>query len=255
MNARILILDIETSPHMAYVWRMWKQNINPKAWVKKSYIMSYSAKWLGEKEVMYEENRTDNDKSLVKSLFDLLDEADIVVAHNGQKFDLPRIIGRGLVHNFSPPSPYFVVDTLLVARREFDFVSNTLAALCEELGLAEKGEHKKFPGFDLWVGCLAGDDEAWAEMKEYNVRDVVSLEELYLRIRPYIRNHPNVARTVEGEKIACPKCGSENIQWRGYYYTRAGLCYKRFVCMDCGGWGRVRYSEKDRSAVTGRNAS
>ena len=100
----------------------------------------------------------------------------------------------------------------------------------------------------------AQHQEAWAEMKEYNIADVVSLEALYLRLRPYMRYHPNVIRDEKGEEVACPKCGSKNIQWRGYYYTAAGLCYKRFVCMDCGGWGRVRFAEKDKGQTLGRNA-
>lgn len=255
MKAKILLLDIETAPNIAYVWGAWKQNIGQNQWVKKSHIMSFAAKWLGEDDMIYEENRKADDRKIVKSLFDLLDEADIVVAHNAAKFDLPRIIGRGVVHNYSPPSPYHVVDTLLVARRKLGLVSNTLGSLCEELNLPQKKTHKKYPGFELWLACLRGEDEAWKEMEDYNVADVISLEALYLRLLPYIHNHPNVARYEEDEVTVCPKCGSHNIQWRGYYYTRAGLCYKRFVCMDCGGWGRVRYSERDRNVQQGRNAT
>ena len=92
-------------------------------------------------------------------------------------------------------------------------------------------------------------------MKVYNIQDVLSLEEVYLRLRPYMKQHPNVVRNEDGSTVKCPKCGSEHIQWRGYYYTKAGMCYRRFVCMDCGGWGRVRFSEKDKSGGSGRNAS
>ena len=255
MTAKILILDIETSPNIAYVWGAWKQNVGHNQWLKKFDIMSYAAKWLNSEEIIYEENREGDDYNLVASLFELLDEADMVVAHNGQKFDLPKIIGRGIVHGFTPPSPYRVLDTLLVARREFGFIQNTLAALCEEMGLALKSDHKKFPGFELWSECLRGNDEAWEEMREYNIQDIVTLEQLYLRMRPFMRNHPNVVRTPVDGAIQCPKCGSENIQFRGYYYTAAGLCYRRFRCMDCGSWGRLRFSEKDRSASLGRNAT
>lgn len=254
LMAKILLLDIETAPNIAYVWGAWKQNIGQNQWVSKSHIMSYSAKWLGDDTIIYSENRKSKDKKIIKELYDLLDEADIVVAHNGQKFDLPVIIGRGVVHGFTPPSPYFVVDTYQVARRELRLVSNSLKNLCEELGLPLKDDHKQFPGFELWLECLRNNDEAWEEMKEYNIHDVISLEALYLRLLPYIKNHPNVVRHDNGEEVACPKCGSTNIQWRGYYYTRAGLCYKRFVCKDCGGWGRVRYSERDRNYNNGRNA-
>ena len=252
MTARILILDIETAPNIAYVWGAWKQNVGLKQWVKKSHIMSFAAKWFGENGVIYYENRKSDDKAIVKALYDLLDTADIVVAHNGDKFDLPTIIGRGVVHGFSPPSPYLTIDTVKTARKELRLVGNSLALLCEELNLPRKDEHKKYPGFELWLGCLRGEDAAWEEMKEYNIADVISLEALYIRLRPYMRNHPNVARIGSEEEVTCPKCGSHNIQWRGYYYTRAGLCYKRFVCMDCGGWGRIRLSERDQN-TEGRN--
>ncbi|MAQ19389.1 MAG: hypothetical protein CMN30_31895 [Sandaracinus sp.] len=251
--AKILIIDIETAPNIAYVWGAWKQNIGQNQWKQKAHIMSFAAKWLGEEGVFYEENRTSDDSRIVKTMFDLLDEADIAVAHNGRKFDFPTIIGRGLVHGYAPPSPYHVVDTLDTARREFRFTNNTLANLTQELGILEKGGHKKFPGFELWLECLRGNEEAWDEMREYNIRDVEALEELYLRLLPFMKSHPNVVRG-EKEGVFCPKCGSDNIQWRGYYYTKAGMCYKRFQCMDCGGWGRVRHSEKD-IRHDGRNAT
>jgi len=252
MTARILILDIETAPNIAYVWGAWKQNVGQKQWLEKSHIMSFASKWLGEDEIFYMDNRSNNNKGIVTVLYELLNQADIVVAHNGQRFDLPVIIGRGVVHDLTPPSPYFVVDTFQVARRELRLVSNSLANLCEDLGLPMKQDLKKFPGFQLWLECLKGNDEAWDEMEEYNKHDVVSLEALYLRLRPYVRNHPNVSR--DDTNVACPKCGSGRIQYRGYYYTRAGLCYRRFVCLDCGGWNRVRHSEKDKNP-NGRNAT
>lgn len=254
-TAKILILDIETAPNIAYVWGAWKQNIGQNQWKEKSHIMSFVAKWLDEDAIYYEENRGGNDKTIVGKLFKMLDEADIVVAHNGDKFDLPVILGRGLVHGLTPPSPYHTIDTCRIARRRFRFANNTLVNLAEELGLAhQKGEHKKFPGFQLWLECLRNNDEAWAEMKEYNIIDVLTLQDLYLAMRPYIDNHPNVVHSTEDGMLHCPKCGSTNIQFRGYYYTKMGLCYRRFVCKDCGGWGRMRYSEKDKIGNNGRNA-
>ena len=255
-NARILILDIETAPNIAYVWGAWKQNIGQNQWKEKMHIMSFAAKWLNEEEVIYEENRTSDDSQLVGKLFTLLDQADIVVAHNGKRFDLPTILGRGLVNGFPPPSPYWVVDTLLVARKEFRFVSNTLAALTKEMGVKQKSQHKKFPGFELWLECLRGNDEAWEEMKDYNIDDILSLEELYLKMRPFIRNHPNVVRTVKNqEDVCCSKCGSSSIQYRGYYFSKMGIPYRRFRCNDCGGWGRLQTTEKEIIKNRGRNAT
>lgn len=253
--SKILILDIETAPNIAYVWGAWKQNIGKNQWVQKSHIMSFAAKWLGTDEIFYTENRKANDKKIVKDLFALLDEADVVVAHNGDRFDLPVILGRGLVHGLTPPSPYHTVDTCRVASRRFRFSNNSLAVISEELGVAAKGSHAKYPGFELWLACLRGEDEAWKEMEVYNIQDVDTLEAVYLAMRPYMNQHPNVApeTTAEG-KTLCPKCGSGNIQYRGYYYTKAGMCYRRFKCLDCGGWGRERFSDKDRIVNSGRNA-
>lgn len=246
---KTLIIDIETAPNIAYVWGAWKQNIGQNQWVNKSHIMSFAAKWLDEDKIIYKENRKSNDKPLVEEIYKLLDKADIVVAHNGKKFDLPTIIGRGVIHGLKPPSPYFIVDTLLVAREELRLVSNTLANLCEELGLPKKDGHKKYPGFELWLGCLRGEEEAWQEMKHYNIQDILSLEALYLRLRPYMRRHPNTSRSFGEGVCECPKCQSTSLQSRGHYYTKAGLAYQRYVCNDCGSWSRDRKSEKDR----GRN--
>lgn len=252
--SKILILDIETAPNVAYVWGAWKQNIGHNQWRERSHIMSYAAKWLDSEDIMYEDNRKDNDRRIVKQLYDLLHEADVVVAHNGKRFDIPVIIGRGVVHGFTPPSPFYTVDTFQVARKELRLSGNSLKVLCDELGLPQKEEHKKFPGFELWLECLKGNAEAWEEMREYNIQDIISLEALYLRLRPYMKNHPNVGRFMEDMEVLCPKCESDDIQWRGYYYTKAGLCYKRFQCQCCGGWGRYRYSEKDVRVNNGRNA-
>lgn len=244
-KANVLILDIESSPNLAYVWQKWKVNIGDNQFLEKSYLMSYAAKWLGEDLIYYEENRHNNDAGLVKGIFDLLDQADVVVAHNGDKFDLPTIMGRGVVHGFKPPSPYHTVDTLKIARKKFRFLSNSLEALCNELGLPKKGKHKEFPGFSLWWECLRQNDAAWAEMKEYNIQDILSLEALYLRFLPYTSNHPNVGR-MEGEEVCqCPSCGSEHIQKRGTYITKTGLAYQRFQCQECFSWSKAKMADKD----------
>ena len=251
--AKILLIDIETAPNIAYVWGAWKQNIGQKQWKEKGHIMSFAAKWLDNDMILYRENRKGNDKKIVKAMFKLLDEADIVVAHNGRRFDFPTIIGRGLVHGFTPPSPYHIVDTLDIAKREFRFVSNSLANLTEELGISKKDTHKKFPGFELWLECLRGNDEAWAEMKQYNIQDVFALEALYLKFRPFARNHPNVVRH-DHDGTFCPKCGSHHLQKRGFYVSKAGLVYQRYQCQDCNGWYKDRFAEKGLHQ-NGRNAT
>jgi len=252
---KILIVDIETAPKTAYVWRFYKEFITKEKLLANGYIMSFAYKWLGSEDTHYSETRTEDDSHLCKQLCSLFTSADLVIAHNADKFDIPLIRARCLVHGINPWSPVKVVDTLKVAKREFLFDSNSLAFLAHYLGVEEKGTHKEFPGFELWAECLKGNPAAWREMKKYNIQDVDTLEEVYLRMRPWIRNHPNVAVHAEGEYVACAKCGSKHIQWRGYAYTNTGK-YKKFQCQGCGGWGRTRFTEyaKDRRKELAVNA-
>lgn len=238
--ARILILDIETAPNVAYVWRFFKENVGAKQVIENGYMLSYAAKWLDEKEVFYEDLSNQHEADMLTKLAKLLDEADIVVAHHGDMFDLPHIQGRFLVHGIKPPAPYKQVDTKKIAKKEFNFPSNSLEYLAVVLNLPiKKGQHRKFPGFELWLGVLRNDPEAWAEMKEYNIDDILVLEQLYKVFRPFHRLHPNVAVFDDEHDVHCPKCNSDNIQYRGYAHTTVGR-YHRFQCNDCGGWGRDR---------------
>lgn len=239
---KTLIFDLETAPSLAHVWRYWQENVSAKQIKEHPFIMSFAAKWLGEKEVFYEEQRTSDDRLLVEKLVYYLDQADLVVAHNGAKFDLPKIKGRALVHGIKPFSPVRIIDTLKVARKNFGFGSNSLEYLSTILDCqVKKQSHKKFPGFELWKECMKGNEEAWAEMKEYNIDDVLALEEIYIKMRPWIDNHPNVVIDGEIDQAVCTSCGSVDIQWRGYAYTNTAK-YHRFQCNSCGSWGRSRYT-------------
>lgn len=240
--ATIKILDIETAPHIAYVWKFWKENIGHKQMLENGYILSFAAKDLHSEDVLYMENRDDNEKQIVQELINILDEADVVIAHNALKFDLPTICARAATLGIDPPSPYKVVDTLAAAKRYFRFPRNTLEYLAWAFGVSEKEQHKNFPGFELWYECLKKNDDAWEEMRLYNIQDVNTLEEVYLRMRPWIRNHPNIAVHNEPDKHCCPVCESENLQRRGFYHTNVGK-YQRYRCNDCGTWSRTRYTE------------
>ena len=238
---KILILDIETFPNTAYVWRFWKENVGAKQVVEHSVIASFAYKWLDEPAVFYSDTQHRTEKQLLEELIDVLDRADIVVAHNGAKFDLPTIQGRALVVGLKPPSPYKIIDTLLVAKYEFNFPANSLEYLSIILECAPKGGHKKFPGFELWNECMKGNPEAWEEMQVYNKQDVITLEEVYIKMRPWMRRHPNVAIYDEPDRPSCPKCGSADIQLRGFITTNA-YKYRKFVCNTCGGWSRSRFN-------------
>lgn len=245
---RILVFDIETAPNLAHVWRFFKEHVSADQLLKDGYILSYAAKWLGSDEVFYEETRTENDKPLVRKLAKLLEEADIVIGHNGDRFDLGWVKFRAAIHGIQPWSPVKIVDTFKIARKEFYSPSYRLEYLARIFKCTPKLSHKKFPGHKLWVGCVVDkDEEAWAEMKEYNIQDVLTLEELYYKMRPYMTQHPNMGVYIESDKPVCSRCGSENMAKDGFHYTNTGK-YQQYRCKDkgCGGWARSRISIYDK---------
>lgn len=248
---KILYLDIETAPTLGYVWRLWKENIGVKQIKDNMRVLSFSAIWNDdpEKKVMYFEERGKSDKPLIKKFLELANEADVIIGHNVQNFDCATMNGRAMILGLKPPSPYKVVDTYQVAKNEFKIEANSLEYLSLVLGIKNKKlSHKKFPGFELWAECLAQNDEAWEEMKLYNIVDTLAVREVYKIMRPWIRNHANMAVFKEAEGMICPKCGSHHLQRRGFAYTNVGK-YQRFVCKDCGGWARTRFTEypKDKT--------
>jgi len=241
--AKILIFDIETAPIMAYVWGGWKQNpaANTQMIVKDWFIITWSAKWLFEDKVMTgkltgQEAIQQNDSRIVGELWQLLEEADIVVAHNALKFDIKKVNTRFLKAGLTPPMPYQVIDTLVHARRSFSLVSNKLDYIAQTLGLEGKLKHS---GFSLWDRCYNGDEAALDEMELYNIQDIKVLEEVYLHLRPWIKPHPNIGLFIDSNVSCCSSCGSEKLQWTGEYSTYANT-YSAYRCGDCGSIGRSR---------------
>jgi uncharacterized protein YprB with RNaseH-like and TPR domain len=234
----IRFLDIETAPNIAHVWSFWDTNVGLNQVLEDGFILSFSYKDLGGDWVYYEENRSKDDKAITKKLIDALDSADIVVGHNGDRFDIPWIQGRAAIYGLNPPSPFRTIDTFRECKKLFRFPSYKLEYVSRVLGCTPKLKHKKFPGHELWLECLRDNDEAWEEMATYNMQDVETLEEVYLKIRPWIKRHPQVGMYSHDETPMCPKCGSAHINYRGFLVTQQGK-YHKFQCQECGGWGRL----------------
>lgn len=246
-KAKILIYDIETSPIIAYTWGVWQTDVIEV--LHDWQVLSVAWKWLGEStsHVIGQDDFNDykpgvnNDIHVIEKIHELFDEADVVVAHNGNSFDQKKVQARMAIHGMMPPSPYKQVDTKLVAKRFGAFTRNNLKHLANDLQTRNKKGDAG--GFETWQGCLAGSKTAWKTMKKYNKQDITTLEDLYLKLLPWMQNHPNIANII-GSEEACPKCGSKNIHYRGY--ARTNVCtYHRIQCQDCGGWGRERLSDKD----------
>ena len=249
---KVLVLDIETFPNIAYVWGKYDQNVI--RYTQQSCIATFVAKWLGEKKIIsrslpdykgYKPGSYD-DRAIVEDLWKVFDEADIIIAHNGDQFDIKVVVGRFLIYGMTPPRPFKTVDTKKVVKDIARYNSNSLDDLC---GLLELGRKIK-TDFDLWEGCIKGDMKFWNLMVKYNRMDVLLLEKLYLRLLPFAKTHPNLAFWTRG---MCPKCGSYDVQYRGMArcITRQ---YQRFQCKKCGSWGRLTQSDKSGNVST-TNAS
>jgi hypothetical protein len=235
---KILFIDIETSPIVAYTWGpKWETNIID--FLSQSQILCFSAKWYNGKQITkgladykgYKNNEI-NDKLLMEEIHSLLDAADIVVTQNGVSFDHKVINARFLVHGLAPPSPYKMVDTKIEAKKYLRLPSYSLDDMGKYFGLGEKIHHD---GFELWKKCMAGEKTAWRLMKRYNAQDVLLTEKVYVKIRPFMKTHPNFS--ILNDKNNCPKCGSSKVQSRGYAFNSYTM-YKRAQCQSCGGWFR-----------------
>lgn len=235
---KILLYDIETSYTVGATWGLYEQNV--VSVLREPYMLSFSWKWLGEKKTnvlslpdfpLYKKDRH-SDLSLVAYLRELFDEADVVVAHNGNSFDQKWAYSRFMVHGIQPPSPSKYIDTKVVAKSKARFNSNSL----DSLGKYFKcGQKLSTGGIDLWVGCIERNDKkSWKTMCDYNKQDVVLLEQVYYKLLPYITNHPNLA-LLSGDLEACPNCGSYKLQKRGLSYTRSGK-QQRVQCNNCHAW-------------------
>ena len=256
MIAKILTLDLETAPIQSYHWGLWDQNIGLNMIGTDWSILSYSAKWLHEERTMYKDTFNQRnkrkDKTLLLQVRNLLNEADIIVGQNVQRFDLKKLSARFIMNDIAPPSPVRVIDTLKVAKRHFAFTSNKLEYMSDKLCVKyKKLKHGQFPGFELWAEFLKGNPLAQAEMEKYNRYDVLSTEELYLIMRPWIAGHPNVNvydhdhGDIDGQPMRCPNCGSDDLKRKGFRFTQLGQ-YQRYHCGDCGAWphGRVNLNSK-----------
>jgi hypothetical protein len=245
---KVLILDIETAPIEAHVWRLFDQNVGLNQIIHDSSILAWSAKWLDSKKIFYQDtgkqrNKRDDSKILVK-LWDLLDTADVVVGQNSKQFDIKKINARFIINNINkghPPSDYRQQDTKVMAKKVFGFTSNRLEYLAKTLNLqTKKMTVREFDGHTLWTECLNGNKRAWAEMKKYNCADLIATEELYKKLLAWSNtiNH-NVYHKMHDN---CCACGSTEFKKWGFRYSNTGK-FQRYKCASCGMDHVEKYNE------------
>lgn len=235
LGPKTLVIDIETSPLVTYTWGLFNQNISIGQIVEPQRMLSFAARWYGQKKVLFYSEFHHGRKEMVQAAWDLLNEADILVHFNGKRFDVPHLNREFLEAKLPPPAPYSQVDLYQAAKRQFRFPSNKLDYIVQQLDLGSKVKHT---GFELWIGCLKGDKESWALMKKYNIGDIAVTESLYEELLPWIPQHPNVG-LYTGVDDACPACGSDQLKPQGFAFTNLGK-FQRWVCAKCGKWSKSK---------------
>lgn len=235
---KVLIFDLETAPMLAYLWSLYDPAVGLNQVVSHSYVLSWSAKWLGDPEdkVMYMDQRyatnIEDDSEILLNLWELLDEADIVVAHNGDNFDIKVFNTRIALLKGKPTSSFKSIDTCKLAKKFFKFPSNKLQHLTDKLCVKyKKSTHAKYSGFSLWRECLLKNMEAFKEMEDYNRLDVLSLEELLYILLPW---EPNINFGIYSQcGVNRCSCNNEEFLSSGFTHTKTGK-FEKFRCSNCG---------------------
>lgn len=233
---KILLLDIETSPNIAHVWGLFKQNVGLNQLMETGEVICFAAKWVGKDKIYFASTHHSGKANMLKLAHKLLEEADVVVHYNGERFDIPHLNTEFVQMKMMPPASFKQIDLYKTVKSNFRFTSNKLAHVAVELGVGKKVKHE---GHELWVKCMAGIPEAWESMREYNTQDTVLLEDLYFVLLPWLKVSVNAGMYGDQDTMQCPNCASEKLHKRGFSYTSVSK-FQRYQCQGCGAWSRGR---------------
>lgn len=244
VGPKILFFDLESTPMIGYHFGLFKQNISLDQVIEKPHLICWAAKWADSDEIFGDVNTPEemvahDDGRISKSLWKVMNEADIVVAHYGNGFDVPLANTRFLINGLPPLTPNKSVDTKQISSKYFKMYSNKLDALAELFGI----QGKFHTSFSLWRGCMEGKQSSLDEMFEYNLQDVNVLEQVYYKLLPYAKNHPNVAVYNKESKIpVCSRCGGSHLTYTDKNHITSVSSFRTLRCNDCGSISRERKS-------------
>ena len=248
MKANTCFADVETSPNLGLFWRAgYKINISSAQIVRERTLLSAAWSYNNSKRVFSAKAKVYKDGSscdykLVKAVTSGLIDAEVLVGHNGDKFDWRWINGRALIHGLPKLAPVRTVDTLKVARKYFDLNSYRLDYIARLLGL----EPKLNTEYDLWKKICTGQDKDGSLLKymvQYNKHDVVLLREVYNILEKY-NDSPVIANQVIDANPVCPFCDSKKLQKRGKFLNLK-TWRQRYQCRSCGKFLKGGLQKKD----------
>jgi hypothetical protein len=243
MSAKLLFLDIETSPIVAHVWSLRDLNVGINQIVAQPEVIGVGYRTSEMKSARYVSTWDQGGReAMLKKAWSLLDECDVAIHYNGDRFDITWLNSEFARIGLTPPSPFKNLDLYKVVRKNFRFPSYKLQYVSTALGLAGK---LSTGGHGLWVACLNGDEKARARMARYCRQDVNLLPDFLKILLPWTGAQVNFA-LYEGVDLGCQKCGkAEYLRPKGIAYT-ASLGYPQYLCDTrrggCGGWTRDKKS-------------
>ena len=241
---KILLWDIETSHNILAGFDLAWNGVPVGNILQDWYMISAAWRWYGQKRTygvtaldypeLFAKDHTD-DYWIINQLYGTISEADAIVAHYGDNFDVKKLNTRMIQQGFGPLPPVIQLDTWKMAKAKFKFTSNKLDYIAKYLG--HEGKMETPTG--LWLRCLDGEKKAIREMLAYNKQDVDVLEFVFEKLVP-----AKVNERLFNSRAQCPSCGGEHINYHGYVYTKQRK-YRRFQCLDCGNWDRERQAVKE----------
>jgi len=229
-----LFYDIETSLGLFAYWRPGRKvSLSHENMFKEPAIICIAYKWEDDKHVRVCSWDSGDDSHVLKEFMRAALSADELVAHNGDRFDLPWIRTRAMMYNISCPPRMVTYDTCALARRLFNFPSNSLAAIARYL----KVENQKGScDFSDWLKItLNNDEESLSKMLKYCCQDVMTLESVFERMKNWLPNKSHAAMYQDdGERWMCPECSSISVHIDKTRTTAAGTVRRQMICNDCG---------------------
>jgi hypothetical protein len=240
---KILYWDLETLPNIAYAFNLYDYK-KPNMLIKEKSIITFAYKWAGDKSTkvvtaldFQKGTKKDpyDDRGLVEFISSIVQEADYVVGHYADKFDVRFFRARALINGLPSPPPFATIDTYKLAKKYFHLNANRLDYLGKLLGVGGKSSS----GWQLWEDSAKGDEKAIAKMAAYNKRDVDLLEAVFLKILPHTTGVLNQKLFGTKTDHVCPTCNSTKLQKRGTIVNKLTK-RQRYVCTECGSW----HSEK-----------
>lgn len=232
---KILLIDLELTYALFYAYPESREQYLPAknikhhqfcpcaAWKWHHEISKYSVK-ITDDPKRFKKNFRD-DYIVAKKLHDLMTEADVIVAHNGDAFDIKHSNTLFSKHGLGPVPETKSIDTLKAARKYFKFAGNDLDSLSRRFGGPGKAERPD------WKIVTEGNADEINRAARYCMKDVVELERVFINIRSFIRRLPYLAKA--GDVTECHACGSKRVQKRGGGFD-GRKPYTRVRCVECG---------------------